>query len=193
MTVPLLQQRAEICPPAARARHAHPQSARLGDWLPLLLMTLFNLSDLAGKNVPFGRLAPAPRALLAWALARAAFVPAFLLAVKFVGGAAQAWLVAALTAALGLSNGCARAHARERAWRTLLHAAACRHAVTCWFKLHAPAACCCCRRRLLTALLMTLAPATVEAGEGGLVENILVFCLVAGLAAGAAASWLWLL
>jgi hypothetical protein len=49
----------------------------------------------------------------------------------------------------------------------------------------------CCR--LLTALLMTLAPASVECGEEGLVENIMVFSLVLGLTLGAFAGWLWLL
>jgi hypothetical protein len=49
----------------------------------------------------------------------------------------------------------------------------------------------CCR--LLTALLMTLAPASVECGEEGLVESIMVFSLVLGLTLGALAGWLWLL
>lgn len=48
-------------------------------------------------------------------------------------------------------------------------------------------------RRLLTALLMTLAPVSVEAQEAGLVENVMVFSLVAGLTVGAMAGWLWLL
>jgi hypothetical protein len=47
--------------------------------------------------------------------------------------------------------------------------------------------------RLLTALLMTLAPQSVEGREAGLVENMLVFSLVAGLTVGALAGWLWLL
>lgn len=47
--------------------------------------------------------------------------------------------------------------------------------------------------RLLTALLMTLAPQSVEGREAGLVENIMVFSLVAGLSVGAVAGWLWLL
>jgi hypothetical protein len=50
-----------------------------------------------------------------------------------------------------------------------------------------------CLNRLLTALLMTLAPQTVEGREAGLVENMLVFSLVAGLTVGAMAGWLWLL
>ncbi len=50
--------------------------------------------------------------------------------------------------------------------------------------------CVCCR--FLTALVMTLAPATVAAGEADLVEEILVFSLVAGLTVGAVAGWLWL-
>jgi hypothetical protein len=40
---------------------------------------------------------------------------------------------------------------------------------------------------------MTLAPQSVEGREAGLVENMLVFALVAGLTVGALASWLWLL
>lgn len=47
--------------------------------------------------------------------------------------------------------------------------------------------------RLMTALLMTLAPQSVEGREAGLVENMLVFSLVAGLTAGAVAGWLWLI
>jgi hypothetical protein len=50
-----------------------------------------------------------------------------------------------------------------------------------------------CLNRFLTALLMTLAPQTVEGHEAGLVENMLVFSLVAGLTVGAMAGWLWLL
>eukprot|EP00878_Enallax_costatus_P041711 GHUV01048574.1.p2 GENE.GHUV01048574.1~~GHUV01048574.1.p2 ORF type:complete len:146 (+),score=28.65 GHUV01048574.1:584-1021(+) len=45
----------------------------------------------------------------------------------------------------------------------------------------------------LTALLMTLAPASVEIQEAGLVENVMVFSLVAGLTVGAVAGWLWLM
>jgi hypothetical protein len=33
----------------------------------------------------------------------------------------------------------------------------------------------------------------VECGEEGLVESIMVFCLVLGLTLGALAGWLWLL
>lgn len=47
--------------------------------------------------------------------------------------------------------------------------------------------------RFLTALLMTLAPASVDSGEEGLVENVMVFSLVLGLTLGAFAGWLWLL
>lgn len=53
--------------------------------------------------------------------------------------------------------------------------------------------CCAVSCRLLTALLMTLAPASVECGEEGLVESIMVFSLVLGLTLGALAGWLWLL
>jgi hypothetical protein len=40
---------------------------------------------------------------------------------------------------------------------------------------------------------MTLAPASVDCGEEGLVESIMVFALVLGLTLGALTGWLWLL
>ncbi|KAF6258945.1 nucleoside transporter-domain-containing protein [Scenedesmus sp. NREL 46B-D3] len=125
------------------------QSADLGSWYPILLITAFNISDLVGKNIPFCGLTPSPRTLLACSLLRVVFVPAFLLAGRHAGGVAS--LMALLTVSLGFSNG------------------------------------------LLTALLMTLAPASVECGEEGLVESIMVFSLVLGLTLGALAGWLWLL
>lgn len=125
------------------------QSAELGSWYPILLITAFNISDLLGKNIPFCGLAPSPRSLLACSLLRVVFVPAFLFAGRHAGGVVS--LMALLTVSLGFSNG------------------------------------------LLTALLMTLAPASVECGEEGLVENIMVFSLVLGLTLGAFAGWLWLL
>jgi len=79
------------------------QSAVFGDWYPIFLITLFNVCDLTGKCVPFGSLAPAPAALLLAAVSRGAFVPAFALAAKYAGS--WVWLMAILTAALGLSNG----------------------------------------------------------------------------------------
>lgn len=70
-------------------------------------------------------------------------------------------------------------HRRKCTCRIMRGAAACVHAAV--------------SHRLLTALLMTLAPQTVEGREAGLVENMLVFSLVAGLTVGAMAGWLWLL
>jgi equilibrative nucleoside transporter 1/2/3 len=132
-------------------RHTHPsqKSELFRDWYPILLITMFNVCDLTGKCLPFGKLAPSPRTLLAASLSRVVFVPAFWAAGVYAGD--WVWLMLLLTTALGLSNG------------------------------------------LLTALLMTLAPQSVEGREAGLVENMLVFSLVAGLTVGAVAGWLWLL
>lgn len=80
-----------------------PQSDVLGDWYPIFLITLFNVCDLTGKCVPFGSLAPRPRVLLAASVSRAVFVPAFYLAGRYAGS--WVWLMALLTAALGVSNG----------------------------------------------------------------------------------------
>eukprot|EP00775_Hariotina_reticulata_P011647 gene11647-11792_t len=124
------------------------KSDLLGDWYGVVLITIFNICDLIGKNVPFCGLAPRPRTLLVCSSTRILFVPAFLLAGKYAGH--TVWLISMLTISLGLSNG------------------------------------------LLTALTMTLAPASVAAGEADLVENIMVFSLVAGLSVGAFAGWLWL-
>jgi hypothetical protein len=114
--------------PGVLAEDAH--SAELGEWYPLLLMTLFNFSDLAGKNAPLPALPPAAplgaapgggggggrtgrrqRAALAWSAARGAFLPLFLAATRL---GAPAAVVALLCAALGGSNGWA-GWARARA------------------------------------------------------------------------------
>lgn len=79
------------------------QSADLGSWYPILLITAFNVSDLVGKNIPFCGLAPSPRTLLAASLLRVVFVPAFLLAGRHAGDVAG--LMALLTVSLGFSNG----------------------------------------------------------------------------------------
>ncbi|WIA30418.1 hypothetical protein OEZ86_000502 [Tetradesmus obliquus] len=79
------------------------QSADLGSWYPILLITAFNVSDLVGKNIPFCGMAPSPRTLLAASLLRVLFVPAFLLAGRYAGGVAG--LMALLTVSLGFSNG----------------------------------------------------------------------------------------
>lgn len=77
----------------------------------------------------------------------------------------------------------------------VMHSIACQPCISlpsphCFYSPLLPCALCC---RLLTALLMTLAPQSVEGREAGLVENMLVFSLVAGLTVGATAGWLWLL
>ena len=79
------------------------QSAVFKDWYPIFLITLFNCCDLTGKCIPFGSLAPRPQVLL-WAAAwRVIFIPAFYIAGRYAGS--WVWLMALLTAALGLSNG----------------------------------------------------------------------------------------
>lgn len=80
------------------------QSATLGDWYPILLISTFNVADLVGKNLPLPATAThcSQRALLAWCVARAAFLPAFIAATVL---GAHAAVIALLTTALGLSNG----------------------------------------------------------------------------------------
>lgn len=53
--------------------------------------------------MPFGSFAPRPQVLLAASVSRAVFVPAFYLAGRYAGS--WVWLMALLTATLGLSNG----------------------------------------------------------------------------------------
>jgi equilibrative nucleoside transporter 1/2/3 len=79
------------------------QSSTFGDWYPIFLITLFNVCDLTGKCVPFGSFAPRAQLLLAASVSRAVFVPAFFLAGRYAGS--WVWLMALLTATLGLSNG----------------------------------------------------------------------------------------
>jgi len=92
--------------PGVLAEDLH--TASLGDWYPLLLMTLFNVSDFVAKNAP---LLPPPatpgcavrqRALLGWSVARVAFLPLFLAAMRW---GAPAAVVATLCIALGTTNG----------------------------------------------------------------------------------------
>ncbi|KAF8069407.1 ETN8 [Scenedesmus sp. PABB004] len=94
-------------PVALEVATADDQSSVLGSWYPILLITAFNVADLAGKNVPlFGlplRAAARPGVLLAAAAARAAFVPAFLFAGRNASSAVG--IMTALTVCLGLSNG----------------------------------------------------------------------------------------
>lgn len=92
--------------PGVLAEDTH--NVTLGDWYPLMLMTLFNICDLAGKNVPLPRLAEAAGSmrrqgvLLGLCIARVVFLPAFLVAVRL---GAPAAVVAVLCVALGISNG----------------------------------------------------------------------------------------
>ena len=83
------------------------RSEVLGDWYPILLITLYNVADVAGKVAPIWPdmwLQHQP-ILLAAAVARACvLVPALVLAASW---GASIGVVALLTALLGLSNGCA--------------------------------------------------------------------------------------
>jgi len=79
------------------------QSDLLGDWYGVVLITIFNICDLIGKNIPFCGMAPKPRTLLACSIARILFVPAFVLAGKYAGH--TVWLISVLTISLGFSNG----------------------------------------------------------------------------------------
>ncbi len=174
------------------------QSASLGSWYPLLLISAFNAADLLGKSLPClppsaprheraqPRRASAlrraaqllsgplrrPHGLMACAAARGALaLPAFIAAAHL--GAPTA-VMAMLTIALGVSNG------------------------------------------YLTAQVLTMGPAAVlgkrgvevegllgAGGEGGaeggshaaseVVETLLVLSLVGGLNVGAFLGWLWLL
>ena len=89
-------------------------SDALGDWYPVVLITVFNLSDVVGKMSPgwFPRLASSdllnPKLLVALSTARILFVPAFLLVTRrhgprvLYGNEAPCVM---LTLALGLTNG----------------------------------------------------------------------------------------
>ena len=71
---------------------------------PVLLFTLFNFADLAGKSLPmWGALVTSDHGvILQLAVARLVFVPAFALATWLNAGP---WLVCVLAALLGMSNG----------------------------------------------------------------------------------------
>lgn len=96
--------------PGVLAEDVSPHAA-LGDWYSLLLMALFNAADFAAKNLPLPPPPAAPaaarargRLLLCAAGARAAFLPAFVAALRWRAPPAA---VALLAAGLGLTNGCA--------------------------------------------------------------------------------------
>jgi equilibrative nucleoside transporter 1/2/3 len=74
----------------------------LGDWYPVLLITLFNIADLLGKNLPFGRCQLSQQQLLGLSVLRLGFLPLFVGATL---AQAPAPVIALLTFALGLSNG----------------------------------------------------------------------------------------
>lgn len=86
--------------PGVLAEDTHHNA--MGDWYPLMLMTLFNFSDLTGKNVPLPSRGFRHRTLLLWSIARVAFLPLFLIATRL---GAPAAVVAVLCVALGVSNG----------------------------------------------------------------------------------------
>lgn len=79
------------------------QSDKLGSWYPIILITIFNISDLVGKNIPFCGFEPRPSTLLVLSVLRVVFVPAFLVAGKYAADVAG--LMAALTVSLGFTNG----------------------------------------------------------------------------------------
>jgi hypothetical protein len=81
------------------------QSAALGDWYPVLLITLFNIADLLGKNLPFGRFQLSQQQLLGLSVLRLGFLPLFVGATL---AQAPAPVIALLTFSLGLSNGWVR-------------------------------------------------------------------------------------
>ena len=84
-------------------------AARGSGWYIVSVIAAFNAADLAGKLLPAvpgvaARL-PGRRALLGASLARALFIPAFFGARRIASDAGAAGTVAALTVALGLTNG----------------------------------------------------------------------------------------
>jgi equilibrative nucleoside transporter 1/2/3 len=79
------------------------QSITLGDWYPIVLITLFNIADFMGKNLPFCGWQPSQKQLLVAAVARLLiFLPSFVAATAL---GLHAAVVGLLTFALGLSNG----------------------------------------------------------------------------------------
>mmetsp|Transcript_37257 Transcript_37257/g.88545 ORF Transcript_37257/g.88545 Transcript_37257/m.88545 type:complete len:152 (-) Transcript_37257:89-544(-) len=77
------------------------KSEALGDWLPVLLITVYNIGDLAGKAGPwlvFFR----PRTSLLFSVVRFAFLPVFLV---ISTAAMHPAIVSLVTLTLGISNG----------------------------------------------------------------------------------------
>lgn len=85
------------------------QVPRFGDWYFLCLVLLFNGADFFGKMVPavpwVARTLPAPKTLLALALARTAFVPALIFSARIPSTTAAAAMVATVSTLLGVTNG----------------------------------------------------------------------------------------
>ena len=79
------------------------ESPVFGSWYPLLLISGFNVADLAGKVVPFCGFEPTQDTLLGAACARVVFIPGFLAAVRLFPGVAA--VMGTLTLTLGFSNG----------------------------------------------------------------------------------------
>jgi equilibrative nucleoside transporter 1/2/3 len=77
-------------------------SADLGDWYAIILMTVFNAADLAGKNLPLAQATRRHGLMLGLALARFAFLPAFVAAAL---RSAPPAVMGLLTALLGVTNG----------------------------------------------------------------------------------------
>ena len=84
-------------------------AARGSGWYIVSVIAAFNLADLAGKLLPaipaVAAHLPGRRTLLGASLARALFIPAFFGARRIASDAGAGGTVAALTVALGLTNG----------------------------------------------------------------------------------------
>lgn len=80
-----------------------PQSQKLGSWYPVILITVFNVTDMVGKNIPFCGITPKPPTLLGLSVLRVLFVPAFMVAGRYAADVAL--LMGALTVCLGFTNG----------------------------------------------------------------------------------------
>jgi hypothetical protein len=77
-------------------------SAELGDWYPIILITLFNAADLAGKNLPLVHCVREHGTMLKLTLCRFLFLPAFVAAAL---ESAPPTVMALLTVLLGSTNG----------------------------------------------------------------------------------------
>ncbi|GAQ77565.1 Nucleoside transporter family protein [Klebsormidium nitens] len=80
-------------------------SAALGDWYPVLLITAYNLGDLAGKMAPLVFVLRNDTVIVASVLLRVLFFPAFFVCVWGPAAMRSEWIVFSLTLALGVTNG----------------------------------------------------------------------------------------